>query len=82
MIVPISELYILKTMTTYYLFGSDAVRMYNDGSTKDVIKSGVEFATFAFIEGETKSWELAQAMDGWGDWAMIAKSEYESLQAS
>lgn len=64
---------------TFYLFGQDAVRAYDNGGVKAVLESGEMFASFWFIEGQTKSWELLEAVDGWYDYTVISKDEYFDL---
>lgn len=69
---------------TFYLLGSEAVRELNENGIDSVVEeyeaNELSFATFCFVEGETKSHELAEAMDGWNDFAIISEEEYNKLQ--
>lgn len=67
---------------TFYLFGEDVVRSLNDegfDSALELIEANESYGTFIFIEGETKSHELAEAIQGWNDYAIITEEEYNKL---
>jgi hypothetical protein len=75
----------MEKKITYYLFGSEAVRIYLNEDADAIIEqyeSG-EFTerwkTFEFTEGETSSIDLMCAFDGFNDYAIITKSEYDKL---
>lgn len=65
---------------TFYLFGSTACNVHFDAGVKGVIESGCDFGTFWFIDGQSKSWELIDAFDGWGEYRVITKDEYFYLE--
>lgn len=67
---------------TYYLFGEDAVREYEengiDGVVKEYENNELSFSTYAHNESKHSSCVLDQ-MDGWYNYAIILKEEYEKL---
>lgn len=69
--------------TTYYLFGIDAVRIYDDAGIEALIKkikdSDTSYSTFEFIEGKTKSADLLSELDGWLGYAEISRNEFNQL---
>lgn len=69
--------------TTYYLFGKDAVMEYDENGIDGVISesenNNISFSLFCFVEGKTRSAELAEAMQGWDDYAIITEEEYNQL---
>jgi len=67
--------------STYYLFGEEACQKVLNEDLKSLIndKSGITYATFEFIEGVTKSRELLEIADGWYEWTIITKEDYERL---
>lgn len=69
-------------MKTFYLFGEDAVRTYQekgiDGLNK-YIQEGNGYATFVFEEGVTKSWELAENLIGWNDYTTLTEEQFNKL---
>ena len=68
---------------THYLIGGDATREYNDNGIKGVLKEHetdqLSLSVFCFIEGETKSYELAEALNGWDDYAIITEEEFNLI---
>ncbi len=71
-----------ELVKTYYLFGSDVVKEYNfEGidSAIELINENENHEVFIFIEGETRSSELASALMGWNDFAIITEEEYNKI---
>jgi len=68
---------------TFYLFGEDAVKEYNENGINAVVQefedNNLSYQTFVFIEGETKSHQLAEAMQGWNDYVIISENEFKQL---
>lgn len=68
---------------TYYLMGEDAVREYNDNGIEGVVKEyeadELTISVFCFIEGETRSYELADALNGWNDYVIITEEEFNQI---
>lgn len=68
---------------TYYLIGSDATKEYYENGIEGVLNdyeaNELSFSTFCFIEGETRSSELAQALSGYDDYAIITEEEYNLI---
>lgn len=66
---------------TYYLFGSQVVRMATDGcETKDIAES-ISFgdgAIYAHNESDHSS-KLIDAMDGWNAAETITKSQFDEI---
>lgn len=67
----------------YYLIGSDATKEYYENGIEGVLNdyeaNELSFSTFCFIEGETRSSELAQALSGYDDYAIITEEEYNLI---
>ena len=65
---------------TYYLIGGDATTEYNENGIEGVAKEyeadELTISVFCFIEGETKSHELAEALEGWDDYVIISEEEF------
>jgi hypothetical protein len=69
-------------MKTFYLFGEEAVKLYNEEgieSLKKHIKEGNSYAVFVFEEGVTKSYELAESIIGWNDYTILTEQEFNNL---
>lgn len=69
---------------TYYLIGGDATAEYNDNGIDGVLTeyeaNELTVSLFCFIEGETRSHELADALSGWNDYVIITEEEFLKLQ--
>lgn len=68
--------------STYYLFGVEQCNAYMEGI--DVLLSWAEknfdnIITFEFIEGVTPSWELAEAMYGWNEYAVLSDEDFKII---
>lgn len=72
-----------ETEKTYYLIGGDATREYNENGIKGVVteyeSDELTISVFCFIEGKTRSHELAEALDGWDDYVIITEEEFNQL---
>lgn len=68
---------------TYYLIGGDATREYNDNGIEGVVREyeadELTISVFCFIEGETRSYELADALNGWDDYVIITEEEFKQI---
>lgn len=68
---------------TFYLFGNDAVNEFNENGIEGLIdeieNNNLGYAVFEFIEGKTRSSELMEAADGWGDYLILTEEEYNQL---
>jgi hypothetical protein len=68
---------------TYYLLGEDATNEYNENGIEGVVSeyedNNLSYSSFCFIEGITRSSELADAMNGWNDYAIITEEEFKKL---
>lgn len=67
-------------MTHYFLFGTEACRIYfEDLDINEVIeKCGDDFDVFKFEVGGNPT-ELLHAYSGWGDYCCITKEDYETI---
>ena len=68
----------------YYLFGEDAVRIFNDEGIKKFVKWAKSddccgYGTFTFIDGVTDSLQLVEAIDGWMDYAILDLEDFEKI---
>ncbi len=74
---------ILNNEKTYYLFGDDAVREYDDNGIDGVCAESeaneITVTTFVFIEGVTRSADFADAINGWNRYAILTEEEYNKL---
>jgi hypothetical protein len=59
---------------TYYLFGEEAVNAFEENGAE--IAKKAYHSTFRFAEGQTKSLELAEAINGWQSWMTISRKDY------
>ena len=68
---------------TFYLIGGDATREYNDNGIEGVVNESeaneLTVSTFCFIEGKTRSSELAEALNGWDDYVIITEEEFNLI---
>lgn len=68
---------------TFYLIGGDATREYDDNGIEGVVKEyeadELTISVFCFIEGETRSHELADALNGWDDYVIITEEEFNQI---
>lgn len=74
------EIYDTEPNMTYYLFGHEAVRAYDEGhmaAVKSAVARG-DGAVYAHNEKDPSA-ILAGAMDGWHESQTITKEEYEEL---
>lgn len=66
----------------YLLLGEDACREYAEGGCKAVMKAynknHLMFDTIT-INHNDDLFTLLESMDGWGDWGIISKKDYERL---
>ena len=74
---------ILNDEKTYYLIGGDATREYNENGIEGVVKEyesdELTISVFCFIEGKTRSHELADALNGWDDYVIITEEEFNQI---
>lgn len=66
----------------YFLFGKHACEAYDEEGIEGLIKvisGGEGYAIFHFIGGSTIPEELLSAYDGWEDFSVITKDEYDKL---
>lgn len=68
---------------TYYLFGEDACIELKTGGVEEVLKAfdrgELTYTTFAYDERENESFDILNAYNGWNDFSIISKEEYEQL---
>lgn len=75
----------MEKKITYYLFGEVACGIYTNKGADAVIEQYEndvyygDWETFEFIEGETQSIDLMYAFNGYRDYVIITKEEYEKL---
>lgn len=70
----------------YFLFGKEAVSIYLE-ECKDNIQplidainnNGISYHTFEFVEGETSPIRLLMEYQGFDDYSIISKDEYNQL---
>jgi|GEM_PF-2614800 len=68
---------------TYYLFGEDVVRALSENGIEaviELIEDNEVYSTLVFIEGVTKSVELANEIQGYNDYAIISEEEYNKIK--
>ena len=63
---------------TYYLFGSEAIRMYHNGVLPN--NNSVELAVFEYNNDVHQPSDLLEAYDGWNGYAIITENEYKLLK--
>ena len=70
--------------TSYFLFGTEAVDIFDSYGIDEVIKQhkadNINVAIFAFTVGETTPQELLLAYDGYYGWISITKEEFYLLK--
>lgn len=68
---------------TYFLFGSDAVRVYEDDGIEEVVQQYEDniltYETFVFKEGVTTPIELLSAYNGYENYTTITEEEFNLL---
>ena len=71
--------------TTYYLFGTDAIRELGENGVEGVVKefegSEIDFGTFEFKEGITESVDFIFTFGNWSEYAIITEEEYNKLNS-
>ena len=72
-----------KWINTYFLFGSDAVMVYEDDGIEEVVRQYedniITVDTFVFKEGVTTPVELLSAYNGYNNYTTITEEEYNIL---
>jgi len=71
-----------KSVTTHYLFGSDACQKIlneNFDACVEHCKETGDFAIFKFVSGESTPTQLLNEYDGWFEFCIITKEEYNIL---
>lgn len=66
----------------FYLFGSQAVRMYDDEGFDSLLQhvtTGGEYGVFVFEYGVTETGELLGHYDGWDGYTTITEEEFNIL---
>ena len=70
-------------INTYFLFGRDAIRVYEDDGIEEVVRQYEDniilYETFVFKEGVTTPVELLSAYNGYNDYVTITEEEYNLL---
>lgn len=67
---------------TYYLFGSDAVRVFHNEGFEQLLKEADGHHGSAGLlawDESHPSHELLEAYDGWMDWVILTKEQHEQL---
>ena len=67
---------------TYYLFGSEPCQLLlheNFEAVREFCEEDGGFSIFKFTEGETSSVDFVNAYNGWSEYCLINKEEYETL---
>lgn len=67
---------------SYFLFGSEAVTEFTEGmeALKALHDDGEQYATFKFTEGETSPIDFISEFNGWSDYAVLTKDEYNTIE--
>lgn len=66
--------------STFYLFGGLASDLYHEGGVEALLLSGESYGLFQFVEGQTRSRDLAEAIVGWDEYVVISEEEYLRLK--
>jgi len=66
----------IEIITTYFLFGLDAVEQYRSGKPVTTSIGNV----YAFVNGITPPSKLLEAFDGYHDYVEISREEYHTLK--
>jgi hypothetical protein len=68
---------------THYLYGTDAIHELYENGIEGVIAeyegNEIDFSTFCFIEGETKSIDFIQSFQNWSEYVTITEKEFNAL---
>lgn len=69
-------------MKQYFLFGSDAVRIYLEDGIETLLATPDNcFGLFEWTESSTPE-QLLDAADGWFDWCSITEEDFNQLSTT
>lgn len=74
-----------KENTTYFLFGSDAIRIFEEGDRDEKTMTGlklgdIEYTVCKFVQNSSDPESLLSDFSGWQDFLVITKEQYEFLK--
>jgi hypothetical protein len=79
---PMAEL-IPEPTKTHYLYGTDAIHELDENGIEGVIAeyegNEIDYGTFCFIEGETRSVDFIQSFQNWSEYVIITEEEFNAL---
>lgn len=68
---------------TYFLFGEAACKEYDEGGVDAVlsmrVNHGIDYGLFVWDEQNNQPQDILYPYNGWGDYYIITKEEYERL---
>lgn len=73
--------YVYEKKERFFLFGLDAVNLYQNNSTKDFLSalSDYDYEIFCYTEGYNDPTDLLMEFEGWGGYTIIPKDVYLSI---
>ena len=75
----VGNLAVVDTEPTYYLFGGDACKIYEDYGAEKLVASDESYELFTFFEGVTSSKEFVEVVLGWLNYMILTKDDYDQL---
>lgn len=75
----VGNLAVVDAEPTYYLFGGDACKIYEDYGAEKLVASDESYELFTFFEGVTSSREFVEVALGWLNYMILTKDTYDQL---
>ena len=75
----VGNLAVVDAEPTYYLFGGDACKIYEDYGAEKLVASDESYELFTFFEGVTSSKEFVEVVLGWLNYMILTKGGYDQL---
>ena len=75
----VGNLAVVDAEPTYYLFGGDACKLYEEQGAEKLVASDESYELFTFFEGVTSSKEFVEVALGWLNYMILTKDEYDQL---
>lgn len=73
----------IKQNTYYYLFGSEAVQIYEEKGIKALVKAyennNVMYSTFKYVEGVNKPHDILNEFVSYDNFAIITEKDFNKL---
>lgn len=75
----VGNLAVVNAEPTYYLFGGDACKLYEEQGAEKLVASDESYELFTFFEGVTSSKEFVEVALGWLNYMILTKDAYDQL---